>query len=108
MEENLDLFERMRPGSFPTAPYLRAKIDMASPNLNLRDPVMYRILHAAHHRTGDAWCIYPLYDFAHGQSDSIEKITHSICTLEFEDIVRYTTGTSSARHLPPAADRIIA
>ena len=64
---------------------LRAKIDMASPNLNLRDPVMYRILHAEHHRTGDKWCIYPMYDYAHGQSDSIERITHSICTLEFED-----------------------
>ena len=84
--ENLDLFERMRKGDFPDGSrVLRAKIDMASPNLNLRDPVMYRILHAEHHRTGNKWCIYPLYDFAHGQSDSIEKITHSICTLEFED-----------------------
>jgi glutaminyl-tRNA synthetase len=84
--ENLDLFERMKRGEFPDgARTLRAKIDMASPNLNLRDPVMYRILHATHHRTGDAWCIYPTYDFAHGQSDSIEGITHSICTLEFED-----------------------
>jgi len=84
--ENLDLFERMRQGEFPDgARVLRAKIDMASPNLNLRDPVMYRILHAEHHRTGNKWCIYPLYDFAHGQSDSIEKVTHSICTLEFED-----------------------
>ncbi len=64
---------------------LRAKIDMASPNLNMRDPVMYRILHAEHHRTGDKWCIYPMYDYAHGQSDSIEHITHSMCTLEFED-----------------------
>ncbi len=86
VEENLDLFERMRQGEFPDGSRtLRAKIDMASPNLNLRDPVMYRILHASHHRTGDKWCIYPMYDFAHGQSDSIEQITHSICTLEFED-----------------------
>ncbi len=86
VEENLDLFERMRAGEFPDGSRtLRAKIDMASPNLNLRDPVMYRILHARHHRTGDKWCIYPMYDFAHGQSDSIEGITHSICTLEFED-----------------------
>jgi glutaminyl-tRNA synthetase len=85
-EENLDLFERMRQGEFPDgSKVLRAKIDMASPNMNLRDPVMYRILHATHHRTGDRWCIYPLYDWAHGQSDSIEGITHSICTLEFED-----------------------
>jgi glutaminyl-tRNA synthetase len=84
--ENLDLFQRMRAGEFPDgARTLRAKIDMASPNLNMRDPVMYRILHATHHRTGDRWCIYPTYDFAHGQSDSIERITHSICTLEFED-----------------------
>lgn len=86
VEENLDLFERMKAGEFPDgARTLRAKIDMASPNLNMRDPVMYRILHATHHRTGDEWCIYPTYDFAHGQSDSIEGITHSICTLEFED-----------------------
>jgi glutaminyl-tRNA synthetase len=86
VEENLDLFERMRAGEFPDAARsLRAKIDMASANLNLRDPIMYRILHAAHHRTGDKWCIYPMYDFAHGESDSIERITHSICTLEFED-----------------------
>jgi len=86
VEENLDLFERMRAGEFPDGSRtLRAKIDMASPNLNMRDPVMYRILHASHHRTGDKWCIYPMYDFAHGQSDSIENITHSICTLEFED-----------------------
>src|SRR5579871_4745495 len=84
--ENLDLFRRMRAGEFPDgARVLRAKIDMASPNLNMRDPVMYRILHAEHHRTGKKWCIYPMYDFAHGQSDSIEGITHSICTLEFED-----------------------
>jgi len=86
VEENLDLFQRMRAGEFPDgAKVLRAKIDMASPNLNMRDPVMYRILHASHHRTGDKWCIYPMYDWAHGQSDSIEGITHSICTLEFED-----------------------
>ena len=86
IEENLDLFERMRLGEFPDGSRtLRAKIDMASPNLNMRDPVMYRILHAEHHRTGDKWCIYPMYDFAHGQSDSLEQITHSVCTLEFED-----------------------
>ncbi|MBN2579858.1 MAG: glutamine--tRNA ligase/YqeY domain fusion protein [Pirellulales bacterium] len=84
--ENLELFRQMRAGKFPDGSRtLRAKIDMASPNLNLRDPVMYRILHAEHHRTGDAWCIYPMYDFTHGQSDSIERITHSICTLEFEN-----------------------
>jgi glutaminyl-tRNA synthetase len=86
VEENLDLFERMRAGEFPDgARTLRAKIDMASANLNMRDPIMYRILHADHHRTGDKWCIYPMYDYAHGQSDSIERVTHSICTLEFED-----------------------
>ncbi len=86
VKENLDLFERMRKGEFPDGSrVLRAKIDMASPNLNMRDPVMYRILHAEHHRTGDKWCIYPMYDYAHGQSDSIEHVTHSICTLEFED-----------------------
>jgi glutaminyl-tRNA synthetase len=86
VEENLNLFERMRAGEFPDgARTLRAKIDMSAPNLNLRDPVMYRILHAEHHRTGKKWCIYPMYDFAHGESDSIERITHSICTLEFED-----------------------
>lgn len=84
--ENLDLFERMRAGEFPDGSRtLRAKIDMAAPNMNLRDPVMYRVLRAHHHRTGDKWCIYPMYDWAHGQSDSIEGITHSICTLEFED-----------------------
>jgi glutaminyl-tRNA synthetase len=84
--ENLDLFERMRAGEFPDGTrVLRAKIDMTSPNINLRDPVMYRILHAEHPRTGSEWCIYPMYDWAHGQSDSIEGITHSICTLEFED-----------------------
>jgi glutaminyl-tRNA synthetase len=86
VEENLDLFRRMRSGEFPDGSRtLRAKIDMASPNLNMRDPVMYRILRATHHRTGDAWCIYPMYDWAHGQCDSIEGITHSICTLEFTD-----------------------
>ncbi len=85
-KESLDLFRRMRAGEFPDGSRtLRAKIDMASPNLNLRDPVMYRILRAAHHRTGDKWCIYPMYDWAHGQSDSIEKISFSICTLEFEN-----------------------
>jgi glutaminyl-tRNA synthetase len=86
VDENLDLFQRMRAGEFSDGSRtLRAKIDMASPNINLRDPVMYRVLRATHHRTGDNWCIYPTYDFAHGQSDSIEGITHSICTLEFED-----------------------
>ncbi len=86
IEENLDLFQRMRAGEFPDGSHtLRAKIDMASPNLNMRDPIMYRILRAEHHRTGNKWCIYPMYDWTHGQSDSIEGITHSICTLEFED-----------------------
>ena len=86
VEENLDLFQRMKAGEFPDgARVLRAKIDMASANVNLRDPVMYRILHEEHHRTGDEWCIYPTYDFTHGQTDSIEGVTHSICTLEFED-----------------------
>ena len=85
-EESLDLFQRMRAGEFPDGSRtLRAKIDMSSPNLNLRDPVMYRILHAEHHRTGDKWCVYPMYDWAHGNEDSIEGITHSICTLEFEN-----------------------
>ena len=86
VEENLDLFVRMKKGEFPDGSrVLRAKIDMASPNLNMRDPVMYRILHATHHRTGDEWCIYPMYDYAHGQSDSIEHVTHSMCSLEFAD-----------------------
>jgi glutaminyl-tRNA synthetase len=86
VDENLDLFRRMRAGEFPDgAKVLRAKIDMASPNMNLRDPVMYRILHATHPHAGDTWCIYPMYDYAHGQSDALEGITHSICTLEFED-----------------------
>jgi len=85
-EENLDLFRRMRAGEFPDGTHvLRARIDMASPNINMRDPTLYRIRHAAHHRTGDAWCIYPTYDYAHPISDAIERITHSLCTLEFED-----------------------
>ena len=85
VEENLDLFERMKNGEFPDgAKVLRAKIDMAHPNMLFRDPILYRIIHAHHHRTGDKWCIYPMYDYAHGQSDSIERITHSICTLEFD------------------------
>jgi glutaminyl-tRNA synthetase len=86
VEENLDLFARMRAAEFPDGAHvLRAKIDMASPNFNMRDPTLYRIRHATHHRTGDAWCIYPMYDFAHPLSDALERITHSICTLEFED-----------------------
>jgi len=86
VEENLDLFARMRAGEFPDGAHvLRAKIDMASPNFNMRDPTLYRIRHAAHHRTGDGWCIYPMYDFAHPLSDALERITHSLCTLEFED-----------------------
>ena len=94
VEENLDLFEHMTKGEFKDGEkVLRAKIDMASANLNMRDPVMYRILHASHHRTGDKWCIYPMYDFTHGQSDSIEGITHSICTLEFEDHRPLMTGS---------------
>jgi len=84
VEENLDLFQRMKAGEFPDgARVLRAKIDMSSPNINLRDPVMYRIRHAEHQRTGDEWCIYPMYDWAHGQSDSIEGVTHSLCSLEY-------------------------
>ena len=84
IEENLQLFREMKEGKYPDgAMVLRAKIDLASPNMHLRDPLMYRIKHAHHHRTGDQWCIYPMYDFAHGQSDSLEEITHSICTLEF-------------------------
>jgi glutaminyl-tRNA synthetase len=86
---------------------LRAKIDMASPNMNLRDPIMYRIRHAHHHQTGDKWCIYPNYDFTHGQSDAIEGITHSICTLEFEATARCTTGSSTTcRCRPPAPVRV--
>ncbi len=85
VEENLDLFERMRKGEFPDgSKTLRAKIDMAHPNMHMRDPIMYRIIHTSHHRTGDKWSIYPMYDYAHGESDSIENITHSICTLEFD------------------------
>lgn len=84
--ENLSLFREMRAGKHPDGSHvLRAKIDMASPNMNLRDPVLYRIRHAEHHRTGSSWCIYPMYDYAHPLSDAIENITHSICTLEFED-----------------------
>src|SRR5262249_26921412 len=101
IEESLDLFERMRAGEFPDgARVLRARIDMASPNLNLRDPVLYRILHATHPRTGDAWCIYPLYDFAHGQSDPIEAITHSLCTLEREHARRLSDWFSESRPVP--------
>src|SRR5246127_1518320 len=86
VEENLDLFQRMKAGEFPDGSrVLRAKIDMAAPNFNMRDPVMYRILHAEHHRTGNKWCIYPMYDYAHGQSDSMEKVTYSMCSLEFAD-----------------------
>ena len=86
VEENLDLFQKMKAGEFGEGEkVLRAKIDMGSGNLNMRDPILYRILKSPHHRTGDKWCIYPMYDFTHGQSDSIEKITHSLCTLEFED-----------------------
>lgn len=86
VDENLDLFQRMRAGEFANgAKVLRGKVDMSSPNMQMRDPVLYRIMHAHHHRTGDQWCIYPMYDYAHGQSDYIEKITHSICTLEFEN-----------------------
>ena len=86
IEENLELFEKMKGGEFANGEKtLRAKIDMTSPNMNMRDPVLYRILHESHHRTGDKWCIYPMYDWAHGLEDSIEGITHSICTLEFED-----------------------
>jgi glutaminyl-tRNA synthetase len=86
INENLDLFRRMRAGEFPDGAHvLRAKIDMASPNINMRDPTLYRIRHETHHRTGDAWCIYPLYDYAHPLSDAIERVTHSLCTLEFED-----------------------
>ena len=88
-DENLDLFARMRAREFPDGAHvLRAKIDMASPNINMRDPTLYRIRHAAHHRTGDAWCIYPMYDFAHPLSDALERITHSFCTLEYEEIGR--------------------
>ncbi|MBX3237054.1 MAG: glutamine--tRNA ligase/YqeY domain fusion protein [Nitrospiraceae bacterium] len=104
VEENLDLFRRMRAGEFPDGTQvLRAKIDMASPNINLRDPVLYRIRHEAHYRTGSAWCIYPAYDFAHPLSDAIEGITHSICTLEFEDhrpLYDWVVEQSGAPHRP--------
>ena len=109
VEENLDLFrahEGQRISAMARA-CLRAKIDMASPNLNMRDPVMYRILHAEHHRTGNKWCIYPMYDFAHGQSDSLEKVTHSMCTLEFEDHrPLYNWFIQQLGIFPSAADRI--
>ncbi len=106
VEENLDLFERMKKGEFPDGTRtLRAKIDMASPNVNMRDPVMYRILHTEHHRTGGEWCIYPMYDYAHGQSDSIEEVTHSICTLEFEVSPTFIQLVyRTARHIPVPAD----
>jgi len=104
IEENLDLFVRMKKGEFPDGSrVLRAKIDMASPNLNMRDPVMYRILHATHHRTGDEWCIYPMYDYAHGQSDSIEQVTHSMCTLSSPTTSRSTSGIlPSSESFPPS------
>jgi len=93
VEENLDLFQRMRAGEFEDGAYtLRAKIDMASPNITLRDPVVYRIKREPHYRTGDQWCIYPMYDFAHCLSDSIEKITHSICTLNLRTTVPFMIG----------------
>ncbi len=110
VEENLDLFTRMKDGEFENGSrVLRAKIDMAAPNMNLRDPVMYRILDETHHRTGDKWCIYPMYDWAHGQSDSIEGITHSLCSIEFRnnrplyDWFLNAAGCSLAR---PPTDRI--
>jgi glutaminyl-tRNA synthetase len=103
-EENLDLFRRMRAGEFPDGSrVLRAKIDMSSPNLNMRDPVMYRIRRETHHRTGDQWCIYPMYDYAHGQSDAIEGITHSLCSLEFENhrpLYDWFTGALELKHRP--------
>lgn len=101
VEENLDLFERMKNGEFPNGSrVLRAKIDMASPNMNMRDPVIYRISHVHHHRTGDKWCIYPMYDYAHPLSDALEGITHSICTLEFEDHRALYEWTLQACHMP--------
>ncbi len=101
VEENLDLFQRMKNGEFPNGSrVLRAKIDMASPNMNMRDPVIYRISHAHHHRTGDEWCIYPMYDYAHPLSDALEGITHSICTLEFEDHRALYDWTLEACHMP--------
>ncbi len=110
-EENLDLFTRMRAGEFKDGEkVLRAKIDMAHPNLNLRDPVLYRILHAEHHRTGDAWCIYPMYDYTHGQSDALEHVTHSLCTLEFEKPPRplRLVPREPPRALAPPPDRVLA
>ena len=112
--ENLDLFRRMRAGEFPDGAHvLRAKIDMASPNINMRDPTLYRIRHATHHRTGDAWCIYPTYDYAHPISDAIEGITHSLCTLEFEDhrplydwVRRQRSRHGAGVHVAAAADRV--
>ena len=101
VEENLDLFERMKNGEFPNGSrVLRAKIDMASPNMNMRDPVIYRISHTTHHRTGDEWCIYPMYDYAHPLSDALEGITHSICTLEFDDHGALYDWTLEACHMP--------
>jgi glutaminyl-tRNA synthetase len=104
VDENLDLFRRMRAGEFPDGAHvLRAKIDMASPNINMRDPVLYRIRHAEHHRTGNAWCIYPMYDFAHPLSDAIEGVTHSLCTLEYEDhrpLYDWCVENVSVRHRP--------
>ena len=101
VEENLDLFERMKNGEFPNGSrVLRAKIDMASPNMNMRDPVIYRISHTTHHRTGDEWCIYPMYDYAHPLSDALEGITHSVCTLEFEDHRALYDWTLEACHMP--------
>jgi glutaminyl-tRNA synthetase len=107
MEENLDLFKRMRAGEFPDGSrVLRAKIDMSSPNLNMRDPVLYRILMAAHHRTGDKWCIYPMYDYAHPLEDYYEKITHSVCTLEFEDHRPLYDWVLNALNLPDLPQQI--
>ena len=113
VEENLDLFRRMRAAEFPDGAHvLRAKIDMASPNMNMRDPTLYRIRHAAHHRTRDTWCIYPTYDYAHPISDAIEGITHSLCTLEFEDHrplydwVVDNLGRAGGFRSRPAADRV--
>jgi glutaminyl-tRNA synthetase len=104
VDENLDLFRRMRAREFPDGAHvLRAKIDMASPNINMRDPVLYRIRHADHHRTGDAWCIYPMYDYAHPLSDAIEGVTHSLCTLEYEDhrpLYDWVVNTVATEHRP--------
>ena len=101
VEENLELFENMKNGLYKDGEkVLRAKIDMASPNINMRDPVIYRVAHMSHHNTGDAWCIYPMYDFAHPIEDAVEHVTHSICTLEFEDHRPYTTGWCGVRVRP--------